>query len=165
MERTRVSAPAPGGTGGWLPAVHAKPDVGTPTCASLSQLNPELLEGVVAYIARKYHLSWQDTDDLRSALWVKVLDRDGIVLRRFAGRSTLFTYLVRVASRLILDNYTARYGRWRPSAKVRRLGPAAVEWARMIERDGWSPEHARAAVGAKERVNPPREPSASPIKQ
>jgi DNA-directed RNA polymerase specialized sigma24 family protein len=118
----------------------------TSTVASLPDVNPELIDGVVGLTVRKYHLSWQDADDLRSTLWVKLLDRDGHVLRRFAGRSTLATYLTRVASRIVLDNYAARFGRWRPSAEARRQGPAAVDWARLVERDGHSPEHARAIL-------------------
>jgi DNA-directed RNA polymerase specialized sigma24 family protein len=70
-------------------------------------------------------------------LWVKLLDPGRRVLQQFRGESTITTYLVRVASRIVFDGHVARCGRWRPSAAVRRMGPAAIALARRVERDGY----------------------------
>ncbi len=120
----------------------------TPPCLPV-EVNPGLVDVAVRLTARRYRLAHQDVEDLRSTLWVKLLDRDQMVLRRFAGRSHLTTYLVQVASRVVLDGFVAQFGRWRPTAETRRLGPAAVAWARLVERDSHSPTEAIGILRAQ----------------
>ena len=113
-------------------------------------IHPSLVDAVARAAARRQRVPFQELEDLRSALWVKLLDRDGHVVRCFTGRGSLFSYLVRVAHRLVLDERAARLGRWRPSLQASRMGADAVAWATMVERDGVSPAEAmsRLNVGA-----------------
>src|SRR5262249_44489950 len=59
------------------------------------------------------------------------------IFRRFAGRSSLRTYLVVVGTRLLLDWRVERYGKWRPSATAQRLGRPATALERLLRRDGY----------------------------
>jgi RNA polymerase sigma factor (sigma-70 family) len=47
-----------------------------------------------------------------------------------------------------MDQRTKQWGKWRPSARARRLGERAVRLDRLIRRDGLDPEHATTLVGA-----------------
>lgn len=67
---------------------------------------------------------------------------DCAILRKFRGHSTIRTYLSTVLLRLFLDWRNAQWGRWRPSAMARRLGPLAVELERVVLRDGRTYEEA-----------------------
>jgi RNA polymerase sigma factor (sigma-70 family) len=109
-------------------------------------IHPSLVDRVARTAARRQRLPFQDADDLRSALWVKLLDHDGHVIRRFSGRGSLFGYLVRVASRLVLDQHAAEFGRWRPSRRATRIGADAVAWMKLVHRDGLSAGEASAQV-------------------
>jgi RNA polymerase sigma factor (sigma-70 family) len=95
-----------------------------------------LLDEAVRFVARRHRLSPDDTDELAAAARLKVLERDYEVLRRFEGRSSIRTFLVRVIHRHFLDLRNARWGKWRPSARARRLGPLAIELDGLVTRDG-----------------------------
>jgi RNA polymerase sigma factor for flagellar operon FliA len=60
------------------------------------------------------------------------------VLRRFEERSSLPTYVTVVIQRLFLDYRNRLWGKWRPSADAKRLGPTAILLERLVSRDGWS---------------------------
>lgn len=105
-----------------------------------------LVDEVVTRVAAKSALDEDEAADLRSAVYVKLLEDDGAVLRRFRGRSSLATYLTAVVRRLLLDLRAARWGKWRPSMAARRLGPLAVELERLTSRDGLSLQEAVATL-------------------
>jgi RNA polymerase sigma factor (sigma-70 family) len=98
--------------------------------------NLGVVNDVVRYIARRHYLSAEATDELASAVRLKIIENDYLILRRFEGRSTLRTYLTAVIQRHFLDTRIAEWGKWRPSAQARRLGPVAVLVDRLITRDG-----------------------------
>jgi RNA polymerase sigma factor (sigma-70 family) len=60
------------------------------------------------------------------------------VIRRFRGESSLGTYLTVVVASQVRDFRAARWGRWRPSAEARRLGPPAPRLERLVMRQGLS---------------------------
>jgi len=64
----------------------------------------------------------------------------GIVgaIRQFQGRSSLSTYLTVVIQRFYLDFLIGQRGKWRPSAKAKRLGRVAILLERLTRRDGWT---------------------------
>jgi len=70
------------------------------------------------------------------------LNGDYDVFDRFAGRSSLRTYLTVVVRRMLLDWRNAAYGKWRPSAAALRLGGDAVGLDRLIHRDGYTADEA-----------------------
>ena len=98
--------------------------------------NLGVVNDVVRYIARRHNLSVDEAEELTSAVRLKIIEHDYLILRRFEGRSSLRTYLTAVIQRYFLDTRIAQWGKWRPSAQARRLGPTAVLVDRLITRDG-----------------------------
>jgi RNA polymerase sigma factor for flagellar operon FliA len=96
----------------------------------------ELVDRVVRFVARRHHLSKADTEDLSSLVRLRLIDRDFAVLRKFQGRSNLATYLTTVVERIYLDFCVTNWGKWRPSAAARRLGPDALLLDQLVGRDG-----------------------------
>ncbi|HEU0051656.1 MAG TPA: sigma-70 family RNA polymerase sigma factor, partial [Longimicrobium sp.] len=67
---------------------------------------------------------------------MKLIENDYASLRKYRGESTFASYLIVVLSMLFRDYRVREWGRWRPSAVARRLGPDAVELERLVHRDG-----------------------------
>ncbi|MCC7125331.1 MAG: hypothetical protein IT178_10820 [Acidobacteria bacterium] len=105
-----------------------------------------LIESVLAAVGRSHRLMRDDGDEFASWARVRLLDNDRAILRKFAGRSSLRTFLVTVIERLYLDWRNHEWGKWRPSSEARRLGEVAVELERLIGRDGWPFEQAVASL-------------------
>jgi RNA polymerase sigma factor for flagellar operon FliA len=110
---------------------------GTPDDANelLSQCLP-VVRRIVAFVCRRRHLTAADGDDFSSYVTVKLLEDDAAILRKFAGRSSLQTFLSVVIQRLFLDYRRAAWGKWRPSAQAKRLGALAILIEQLIARDG-----------------------------
>jgi RNA polymerase sigma factor for flagellar operon FliA len=96
-----------------------------------------LLSAVLRSVAIR-RLGPDDAADFIQSAELRVLQRRYDVLTRFDGRSSLRTYLHVVVERLLIDWRNAEYGKWRPSAPARRLGPIGVFIDRLIWRDGYS---------------------------
>lgn len=94
-----------------------------------------LIEGVIRHIAYRHHLSADERDEFASLVKLRCIEHDYAVLRRFEGRSSLRTYLTTVITRLFLDERVKAWGKWRPSAEARRLGPVAIALERLLTRD------------------------------
>ncbi len=106
----------------------------------LSQL--PTIERIVGFVCRRNRLPDAEAEDFRSLVQLKLIENDYEVLRRFRGQSTLRTYLTVVIQRRFLDYRISEWGKWRPSAEARRLGPIAVELERLTTRDGLSRDEA-----------------------
>jgi len=106
----------------------------------LSQLTT--IERIVGFVCRRNRLPDAEAEDFRSLVQLKLIENDYEVLRRFRGQSTLRTYLTVVIQRRFLDYRASEWGKWRPSAEARRLGPIAVDLERLTTRDGLSREEA-----------------------
>lgn len=91
---------------------------------------------VIRRIGRRYHLRHDEAEDFNSYALLKLIEDDYAALRSFQGRSSLVTFLTVVVQRLFLDYRVQKWGKWRPLAEVRDLGPAAVELDRLMNRDG-----------------------------
>jgi RNA polymerase sigma factor for flagellar operon FliA len=101
-----------------------------------------VIDDVTAQVCRRHRLSAAESDDFRSDVRLHFIERDYDVLRRFEGRSSLPTYVNVIIQRLFLDYRNRHWGKWRPSAQARRLGPTAVLFERLVTRDGWRVEQA-----------------------
>jgi RNA polymerase sigma factor for flagellar operon FliA len=112
------------------------------TDESLFLENLPVIDHVTTQICRRHRLSAAETDEFRSDVRMHFLERDCDVLKQFEGRSSLPTYLTVVIQRLFLDRRNRLWGKWRPSAEARRLGPTAILLERLVTRDGWSAEQA-----------------------
>jgi RNA polymerase sigma factor (sigma-70 family) len=98
--------------------------------------NLDLVDDVVRFIARRHRLTPTDGEEFASLARLKLIENDYAALRAFKGESSLRTYLTVVLTRTFLDDRTARWGRWRPSAVAKRLGPTALLLERLTARDG-----------------------------
>lgn len=119
--------------------------------------NLELIEDIVRFVARKHRLAPDLAEDLGGFVRLRLLERAGEVLGVFEGRSTLRTYLATVVERLYLDFQIQRWGKWRPSRPVERLGPIAVELDQLLHRDGRSFDEALGILRARHPKLPSRE--------
>jgi RNA polymerase sigma factor (sigma-70 family) len=118
--------------------------------------NIALIRQLVQRTARHNRLTESERQDFESWMWIRLIDNDFHILRAFQGRASLGTYLRVVVQRSLLDFRTARWGKWRPSAHARRLGPKAVTLERLIVRDGVPAEVAAAQLSANVDALPPR---------
>jgi RNA polymerase sigma factor (sigma-70 family) len=108
----------------------------------LYSTHAETIEAVIKTVCRRHRLTAERAEDLRSQIYIKLLDNDSAVLRRFQGRSSMRTYLIAVATRVLLDTRVSEWGKWRPCQAARRLGPIAIELDRLLTRDGLAYEEA-----------------------
>jgi RNA polymerase sigma factor for flagellar operon FliA len=104
--------------------------------------NRDLIETSLGCVCSRERLSSADAEDFCSAFRLHLMANDYAVLAAFQGRSTLRTYLLTVVSHFYQDWRNARWGRWRPSAEARRLGPLAVQLETLLVRDGFTLDHA-----------------------
>jgi RNA polymerase sigma factor (sigma-70 family) len=108
--------------------------------------NVDLIRQIARFVAQRHNLSREDAEELASTVMLKIVESDYEVVRKFEGRSTLRTYLTTIIQRVFLDERTARWGKWRPSAQARRLGPAAILFDQLVTRDGVAVTDAVAEV-------------------
>lgn len=97
-----------------------------------------LVDGIVDYTARRHRLSSSEADEFASTVRLRLVEHDYHVLRQFAGRSSLRTYLAIVVERICLDLRRSWWGKWRPSVEAQRLGPLAERLEQLLVRDGLS---------------------------
>jgi RNA polymerase sigma factor (sigma-70 family) len=95
----------------------------------------ETIEAVLAYTRRAHRLSADDGDEFSSWARLRLLEDDCAILRKFSGLSSLRTFLVTVIQHLFQDWRIKEWGKWRPTAEARRLGPVAIELERLVLRD------------------------------
>jgi RNA polymerase sigma factor (sigma-70 family) len=106
--------------------------------AALVTAHLPAIDRAIRFVCRQRRLSRDEADDLASDVYFRLLQHDGAVLRSYRGESSLGTFLVVVAQRVLLDARIARDGKWRPSASARRLGRVAIELEQLVFRDGLS---------------------------
>ncbi len=112
----------------------------------------DLVEQVVRWTCRRRRLSPEDAEELRSIVFLKLIQDDYAVFRKFRGKSSLRTYLTTVVQRLALDFRNQNLGKWRPSAAARRLGRVAVELETLVSRDSRGLEEAIEILRTNHRV-------------
>jgi RNA polymerase sigma factor for flagellar operon FliA len=78
----------------------------------------------------------EEIEDFLSHVKLRLIEDDYAILRKFEGRASLGTYLEVVVNRLLLDYQNHFWGKWRPCAEAKRLGPVAIELERLTVRDG-----------------------------
>jgi RNA polymerase sigma factor (sigma-70 family) len=121
----------------------------------LSQL--ALIERVSGWVCARRGLRGADADDFRSVVKTRLIENDYEILAKFEGRSSLKTYLAAVINHFYLDFQTERFGKWRPSAEARRLGPVALRMERLMFRDGLSFDEACGVLGNDPGVSETRD--------
>ena len=117
----------------------------------------DLIEKVIEYVRRRHQLLGDRGDDFGSYAKLEIIDKDYAVLRKFRGKSRLQTYLTTVIHRLFLDYQIKRWGKWRPSAKAKKLGTVAVQLETLLSRDGHSLNEATEILKTNYQVATSRE--------
>lgn len=112
----------------------------------------DIANRVTAFVCARNRLSADEADDFASHVTVKLLEDDQAILRKFAGRSSIRTYLTVVIQRLFLDYRIAAWGKWRPSAEARRQGEVGILVERLLTRDGYTVEEAFELLTTNHRV-------------
>ncbi len=112
----------------------------------------DLIERVIAWTCRRQRLSPDETEEFRSIIFVKLIQDDYAVLRKFRGRSSLRTYLTTVIQRQALDFKNQMLGKWRPSAAARRMGDVALQLETLVARDGRPLDEAIEILRVNHRV-------------
>jgi RNA polymerase sigma factor (sigma-70 family) len=121
--------------------------VQTADTAAFLESSLPLVNAVVGDVARRQRVRGDALDEFRSLAFLKLVEHDYAVLRRFEGASSLRTYLTVVLQRVLLDYRNREWGRWRASAAAKRSGPLAVRLERLVTRDGLTPAEAIASMG------------------
>jgi len=106
--------------------------------AALLSTHLETVQEAIRFVCRQRKLSIDDSEELSSLVYLKLLQQNGAILQSFRGESSLRTFLVVVVRRVLLDSWIAKSGKWRPSAEARQLGQVAKELERLVFRDGMS---------------------------
>ena len=112
------------------------------------------IERLIALTTRRFRLSTADSEDFASAVRLRLIDNNYEILRKFRGQSSLQTFLAVVVTRCCLDYCRARDGRWRPSVRARRLGPAAMALERLMVRFGLTFADARQSLATSNTYSP-----------
>ena len=97
--------------------------------------NLRLIDDTIRLVCRNRHCSAEEREDFSSHSRLKFIEDDYAILRKYAGRCSLRTYLVTVIGHQLSDYRRQHWGTWRPSAEARRLGPAAMELDTLLHRD------------------------------
>ena len=95
----------------------------------------DFIERALKVVCARQRLPAPDAEDFCSTFRLRLMEGDYAILRKFQGRSSVQTYLVSVVMHSFQDWRNARWGKWRPSAEARRLGPIAVEFETLCVRD------------------------------
>jgi RNA polymerase sigma factor (sigma-70 family) len=111
--------------------------------------NLSLIERSISFACRKYGLSGADAEDFGSSSKLKIIEDDYRVLRKFAQKCSLSTYLTIVIERHYLDQKIHEWGKWRPSMRARQAGDAAIFLERLVSRDGLGIAEASTIVRQK----------------
>lgn len=98
--------------------------------------NLGIVDRIVASVCRRNGLTGDDADDFASWTRFRLVENDYAILRKFRGESSLATYLTVVIPMLYREYRVREWGRWRPSAAARGLGPLAERLEMLIYRDG-----------------------------
>ena len=114
--------------------------------------NLETIERVVRHVCQRQKLSGPAAEEFDSEVKVRLMERDYEVFRKFQHRSSLRTYLTVVIQRIYLDYRNHLWGKWRPSAEARRLGPVAIRLGTLIARGGYSFEQAAEHLRTNENI-------------
>jgi RNA polymerase sigma factor (sigma-70 family) len=116
-----------------------------------------LIERVIAWVCARRCLRGADAEDFASTVKLRLIEDDYAILGRFEGRSSLKTYVTAVVNRHYLDFQRERFGKWRPSAEARRMGPVALRLEVLLYRDRLTFEEACGVLQTDLRVTESRE--------
>ena len=111
-----------------------------------------VIERVIGWVCARRGLRGADAEDFASIVKIRLIENEYEVLGKWQGRSSIKTYLTTVINRIYLDFQVQRFGKWRPSAEARRLGPVALRLEQLMFRDGLSFDEACEVLLSDPRI-------------
>lgn len=126
--------------------------------------NLALIDRIVAATCRRNRMTPEETEDFGSSLKLKLIANDYEVIRAWEGRCSLGGYLTAVIQRAFIDHRNHLWGRWRPSAEAKRLGPLAIRLDTLLNRDGMTLQEACAGASLEEREEMERLAARLPVR-
>jgi RNA polymerase sigma factor (sigma-70 family) len=140
------------------PAGSPAPVVPTPdVCRQLLEEHLGVVVDAVRFVAARNHLSRDVADELRSRVMLHLTQNDYAALRRWRRECRLHTYLVTVVTRVFLDYRNQEWGKAKPPALARRLGPVALQLWRLTHRQRLSFDEALAILRTRHDVTASRD--------
>jgi RNA polymerase sigma factor for flagellar operon FliA len=92
----------------------------------------DLINRIARTTGRRRHLSATEQEEFESRVRYRLVENEYAILRKFQGRSSLWTYLAAVIDRMSFDYCDEIWGRWRPTRTAERLGDTAVALERLV---------------------------------
>lgn len=132
MPTRRDTSPDPAGDS--VPDAVASAAATPDACRRLLEEQHPVVAEAVRFVAARHRLARDVADELRSRVVLHIAANDYAALRCWRRECTLHTYLVTVATRVYLDYRNQEWGRTKPPALVRRLGPHALILWRLTHR-------------------------------
>jgi RNA polymerase sigma factor for flagellar operon FliA len=102
----------------------------------LFRANLATIDRIIDRVCRRAGVYGPDAEDFAATVRLALLEDDYAILRKWAGRSALPTYLTIVVQRLLLDERAKSFGRWQASTEARRGGDVTMLLETMVRRDG-----------------------------
>lgn len=103
---------------------------------------------MLGFLATQKGLRREEAEDFASWAQLRIIENNYGLLRKFRGESNVLTY-VSAAIRMAFHDYRIQeWGRFRCSAKARRLGPLAMQLETLLARDGLTLTQAIALLRA-----------------
>ncbi len=118
----------------------------------LLQENMGAVGDAVRFVASRYRLSTDMTEELNSRALLHLVDHDYAVLRQWRRECSLQTYLTTVIGRVFLDLRNKEWGKAKPPAIARRLGPLALMLWRLTHRSRLSFDEAVKTLQAEHQA-------------
>lgn len=107
---------------------------------------------VLDWICTRNGLYGDEADSLRSYAHLRLVEDDYRMIRAYSRRASPRTYLSAVLNNVFLDFRTKRWGKWRPSAAARHMGPVGILLDTLIHRDGHSRQEAVRLAASRDDV-------------
>ena len=93
------------------------------------------IERAVRFVAGRARLSPQDAEELQSQVNIRLIENDYAVVRHFKGGCAFSTYVHTIARHVLADQRMHELGRYRPSARAKRLGEPGMRLEELLSRD------------------------------
>lgn len=119
--------------------------------------NLRLIDDTIRLVCRRLNCTPEEREDFISQAHLKLIEDDYAILRKYAGRCSLRTYLVTVVRNQLYDFRRQRWGTWRPSMEAQRQGPAAIALDTLLHRDRVPRDEAIERLHASARFAETRE--------
>jgi len=111
-----------------------------------------VVDEIVRFVCQSRRCRDDEAEEFASFVRFKLIENEYGVLRDYAGRASLKTFLSVVIHNLFLDFRRRRWGVWRPCAEARRLGPTAVLLDTLLHRDRQPLEEAIQSLRSNHKV-------------